>query len=385
MCIIHYSEILKERRLMNPFKYGTIVSGKDFCGRKTLLKQIIGYIESSQHIVILGERRVGKSSVVYEAVLKCNGERLLYVDLLGIKSIDALCRRILRAIVVLEQKTGWFDKIIKTLSYLRPTISVDPITSMPTVSFDASIEMKANSIPEVLTLIESLDKKRPVVVVFDEFQDILNLEDAHEALAILRSKIQFQGDIPYIFVGSIRHKMDEIFTHHDSPFFKSAIPLTVDPLSYEEFSEFLKKKFTTGQRSIHDEVLEKVFKIANNIPGDIQQLCEALWEVTSGKDIIISPDKLKNALELIFAREQKSYENYINLLTNIQLKCLMAIAKEGGKSVFSVSFMKSAGFNNPSSVQRAITRLIKLNILFKSNDEYRFINPFFRAWLPYKG
>ncbi|NVL89482.1 MAG: ATP-binding protein [Desulfobacterales bacterium] len=370
---------------MNPFKYGTIVSGKDFCGRKTLLKQIIGYIESSQHIVVLGERRVGKSSAVYEAVLKCKIGRLFYVDLLGIKSIDSLCRRILRAIVVLEQKTGWFDKIVKTLSYLKPTISVDPITSMPTISFDASVEMKANSIPEVLTLIESLGKKRPLVVVFDEFQDILNLqEDAHEALALLRSKIQFQSDIPYIFVGSIRHKMDEIFTHHDSPFFKSAIPLTVDPLPYEEFSRFLKKKFATGQRKIDDEALEKVFKIANNIPGDIQQLCEVLWEVTSEKEMI-SLDKLKNALELIFAREQKSYENYVSLLTNIQLRCLMAIAKEGGKSVFSVSFMKSAGFNNPSSVQRAITRLTKLNILFESGGEYRFINPFFRAWLSYKG
>lgn len=255
---------------------------------------------------------------------------------------------------------------------------------MPTVSFDASVEMKANSIPEVLTLIESLGKKRRLIVVFDEFQDILNLEDSHEALALLRSKIQFQSDIPYIFVGSIRHKMDEIFTHHDSPFFKSAIPLTVEPLSYEEFSEFLKKKFAMEQRKIDDEVLEKVFKIANNIPGDIQQLCEALWEVTLEKEII-GLDKLKNALELIFAREQKSYENYINLLTNIQFRCLMAIAKEGGKSVFSVSFMKSAGFNNPSSVRRAITRMLKLNILFESGGEYRFINPFFRAWLPYKG
>ena len=369
---------------MNPFKYGTVVSGKDFCGRKTLLKQIIGYIESSQRIAILGERRVGKSSAVYEAVLKCKGGRLLYIDLLGIKSIDALCRRILRAIVVLEQKTGWFDKIIKTLSYLRPSISVDPITSMPIVSFDASIEMQANSIPEVLTLIETLGKKRQLVVVLDEFQDILNLEDSHEALALLRSNIQFQSDIPYIFVGSIRHKMDQIFTHHDSPFFKSAIPMTVEPLPYKEFSEFLKKKFSTGQRKIDNKVLEKVFKIANNIPGDIQQLCEALWEVSTEKETV-SPDKLKNALELIFAREQKSYENYVSLLTNIQFRCLMAIAKEGGKSVFSVAFMKSAGFNNPSSVRRAITRLIKLNILFESGGEYRFINPFFRAWLPYKG
>ncbi len=106
--------------------------------------------------------------------------------------------------------------------------------------------------------------------------------------------------------------MDEVFTHRDSPFFKSAIPLTVEPLPYEEFSEFLKKKFAMGQRKIDEEVLEKVFEIANEIPVDIQQLCEeALWEVSSEKGII-SLDKLKNALELIFAREQKFYENYIS-------------------------------------------------------------------------
>ena len=135
----------------------------------------------------------------------------------------------------------------------------------------------------------------------------MNLEDSHEALALLRSKIQFQSGIPYIFIGSIRHKMDEIFSNSDSPFFKSAIPLTVEPLPYGEFSEFLKKKFAMGQREIGEEVLGNVFEIANNIPGDIQQLCEALWEVSSEKEII-GPDKLKKALELIFAREQKSYE-----------------------------------------------------------------------------
>ena len=47
--------------------------------------------------------------------------------------------------------------------------------------------------------------------------------------------------------------------------------------------------------------------------------------------------------------------------------------------------LKSAGFNNPSTVKRAITRLIKLNILFESENEYRFANTFFRAWLPHKG
>jgi hypothetical protein len=178
--------------------------------------------------------------------------------------------------------------------------------------------------------------------------------------------------------------MDEIFIHHDSPFFKSAIPLTVGPLPYDEFSRFLKRKFTRGQRKIDDQVLEKVFEITNNIPGDIQQLCEALWEVTSARQII-GTNKLKSALELIFAREQKSYENYISLFTDIQLRCLMAVARYGGKSVTSIPFLKSAGFNNPSSVRRAVTRMVDINILYETGREYKFINPFFRAWLIHKG
>ena len=333
---------------MNPFKYGMVVSGKDFCGRKALLKQIGNHIISSQQVVVLGERRVGKTSTVYEAVNRCKTVRLLYVDLLGIKSVDGMCRRILKAIIVQEQKTGWFEKIFKTLAHLRPSISVDPITSLPTVSFDSSIELEADSIPEVFNLIGSLGKKQKIVVVFDEFQDILNLANAHEALALLRGEIQFQGETAFIFVGSIRHKMEEIFTKHDSPFFKSAITLAIDTLSFKEFSEFLKNKFSQGQRKIDDKVLEKAFQIAENIPGDIQQLCGAIWETTAEKEMI-GVDKLKSAMQLIFAREQKSYESYINLLTNIQFKVLTAVAKEGGKQVFSAAFMKPSGFTNPST------------------------------------
>ena len=55
------------------------------------------------------------------------------------------------------------------------------------------------------------------------------------------------------------------------------------------FSKFLVKKFEIGGRKVFGENLKQVFEIANNITGDIQQLCEALWEVTilfqSGKEI----------------------------------------------------------------------------------------------------
>ena len=369
---------------MNPFKYGSIVLGKDFCGRKDLLKQISSHIQASQNIVVLGERRIGKSSLVYEAVRKLRGTHLLYMDLLGIKSIDALCKRMLRSIVTLEKRLSWVTKMIKTLSHLRPTITTDPITSMPIISFDASVELKASSIQEVLDLVESIGKKKRLVVVFDEFQDILNTGDANEAIALLRSKIQFHRNIPYVFVGSIRHKMDEIFISPSSAFFKSAIPISVDPLPYEEFSKFLIKKFEKGHRKVLGETLKQVFEIANNITGDIQQLCETLWEVTPEGDAVPS-DKLKAALELIFSREQKSYEAFVSLLTDFQLKCLSALAKEGGKKIYSMDFIKTVGPHSSASVNRAMTRMIDINILFKRGKEIRFVNPFFKAWLLPRG
>ncbi len=367
--------------LNNPFKYGCIVSGNDLCPRPKLTKQIRDHIKSSQNIVLLGERRVGKSSMVNEAVDGLKNYKPLLIDFLGIKSIDALCRRILKSIVIYNQRRNVFQKIFQSLSAIRPTISVDPLTSMPTVSFDASIDLQADSISEAINLIkESNSSRSKIVVVFDEFQDILNISDPNEALSILRSNIQYQSDIPYIFVGSIRHKMDNIFNSQDAPFFKSAIPITVDTIPFNDFSLFILNKFSIGKRTVDEKLLQKVFKIANNIPGDVQQLCGALWEVTQeGKTIHIST--LKEALNLIFNREESAYENYLRLLTDIQYKSLIAIARQGGGNIYSIQFMKSAGFNNASSLKKAIVRMINLNILFEYKDEIRFVNPFFRVWL----
>jgi hypothetical protein len=244
--------------------------------------------------------------------------------------------------------------------------------------------LKVDSIQEVLDLIESLAQKKRFLVVFDEFQDILNIRDDGEAIALLRSKIQFHNNIPYVFVGSLRHKMDEIFTSSNSAFFKSAIPITVDPLPVEEFSRFLTDKFAIGKRKVMPETLQHVFKIANKVTGDIQQFCEALWQVTSPNDTV-APDDLKTALELIFAREQKSYETFVSLLTDFQYKCLTALAREGGESVYSMNFVKEVGPHSAASVNRAITRMIDINILFKAGKEIRFVNPFFKAWLLPRG
>ena len=71
---------------MNPFKYGRVVSAENFCPRPNLLKQLTGFIKSGQNVVLQGERRMGKTSLLYETVRQLKRYRLLYVDLLEIKT-----------------------------------------------------------------------------------------------------------------------------------------------------------------------------------------------------------------------------------------------------------------------------------------------------------
>ena len=129
---------------MNPFKYGQVVKAEDFCHRPVLMKQVVDSIKTGQNIVLQGERRTGKTSLVYEAVRQLKKRSILYIDLLEIKDTDDLCKRMVKAIISLEQKSGFLDKILRTLAQLRPVISIDPLTGDPSISLDAATAAENN-------------------------------------------------------------------------------------------------------------------------------------------------------------------------------------------------------------------------------------------------
>ena len=368
---------------MNPFKYGRVVSADDFCPRPQLLKDLTGFIKSGQNVVLQGERRMGKTSLLYETVRQLKRCRMLYIDLLEIKTADDLCKRMVKALISKEQQGGWLERILKSLAQLRPVVSVDPLSGQPTVSVDAAVRLRPDSLDGILDLVRESHKRTRLVVAFDEFQDILNLSDAKETLAILRSKIQFHKDIPYVFAGSVRNQMSELFTHPDSALFKSAISMDVGPLDADAFARFVAGKFALGKRVVKVDAMAKVLELAENVPGDVQELCEALWETTSYKGAI-DEASIGPALELIYARESKGYEAALVQLTGQQLKCLVGLARMGGKAPLSSAFIQAVGILGPASIKKALNRLGQLKIVYRHQGEYKFVNPFFKSWLLWK-
>lgn len=307
---------------------------------------------------------------------------MIYVDLMEVKSPEDLARRIVTSILATERKDGFIQRALPVFSMMRPSFGLDPITGMPTINVNFSTPVGPESVAGALDLVPTLYQKgKPLVFVFDEFQDILKMsghDTAKRVLAALRSKIQFHKDIPYVFSGSVRHDMDDLFINSDSPFFKSAVLVEVAALPREAFEKFLTKRFASGKRTIAPTLFQRIFEICLDIPGDIQQLCSALWDLGEPH---LTDDLLGQALEGIWSQEMKGYETALRMLSDQQLRMLNAIARFGCKAPTSAEFLREVGGIMPSSAKAALDRLVTLRLVFYYRKEYRFVNPFFRAWI----
>ena len=127
---------------MNPFKYGSTVDGEHFCPRPELERKLASYIEAGQNVVIQGERRTGKTSLVLETVRHMRGVALFHADFLGVRDQADFCGRLVSALGRLENSDGWLAKILRALAHLRPSVTLDPATGAPSVTLDARVALR---------------------------------------------------------------------------------------------------------------------------------------------------------------------------------------------------------------------------------------------------
>ena len=364
---------------MKPFKYGCVVGGENFCPRPRLEKQLQEFAASGQNLVIQGARRMGKTSLIKHAIGNMRRTKLIYIDLYYINSLSDFCSRIMKGIAKASEEMSFLKKALQFAFRLRPVLSIDPRDGSPTISIDAHAASEPDSLDAVMSALEKIAAQGKTCIVFDEFQDILKLDNAHGILAQMRSTIQFQENVPYFFTGSIRNDMMSIFDNMDSPFYKSALTFPVEEIDSVEFSTFISNRFKTGNRTIPQSVISEILNFADGVTGDVQQLCEALWETTEPASSI-SMEDFPQALDLIFSRELRGYETIMEQLTTTQARILRGLSETRKAKVFSADFSNRVAMPI-SSIRRAILRLTDLRHIYLHRDEYRFSNPFFREWL----
>lgn len=173
------------------------------------------YILSGQNVVLYGEKSAEKTTLVSEALrLVSDSHDAVVVDLSNVRKGDEVVSRISRAIQHIPVRKRPKEAVRRFFRKILPA---------------GTKQGWQDSMYEMFNDIERAYQERPMVVVLEEFQGVLNCGDNSDRLiALLRSHIQHQPDIPYIFAGSDRYKMYNIFMDYSSPFFKSALPMDLD-------------------------------------------------------------------------------------------------------------------------------------------------------------
>lgn len=365
---------------MEAFKYGCVVSGDNFCHRPELSRQLAESIKAGQNLVIQGERRIGKTSLVSETILRMKGFKAVNADFMGVKSTSDVCSRIVDAFVRFDADDSFLRRALSALMHLRPVGTIDPMTGMPTVSLDARATAHPSSVVTALDALTSHIKRRKVCVVFDEFQDILDTKDGEQILALMRSRIQHLPNIAFIFLGSARNKMMSMFLSPESPFYKSAAVFDVGDIPDDDFYRFAKGRFALGKRKLPREVFNRVLELVSRTSGDVQELCDAIWQLSSEGDEL-DEHSIEKGIQLVFARESAAYATFIKPLTDIQFRVLKALAALGGEHTLANEFLEKARVTNTTTIKRALVALGKQELIYQLGGEWKFVSPFFREWV----
>ena len=219
----------------NPFTHSGIVTGEAFCNRSQELKDLLYYVRNSQNVLLYSHRRTGKTSLIYELMGKLTKTRpkirSVYIDLYGSIDENDFIAAIFSGLAQIESK---LEKLLKLASGLKLSGNIDPMTGQPSVSVSMNRNERPKYLKTAMQILGSYARKQRLLVVFDEFQEIDKYSDQGFEKR-LRSHIQLHGNIGYIFSGSQKHILAQMFNTTDRAFYQMAISFPLRKIELEHY------------------------------------------------------------------------------------------------------------------------------------------------------
>ena len=370
--------------MKNPFVYGETVSGEHFCNRTKEIKELVADIKNCQNVIIFSPRRYGKTSLIKQVLRKVKAKGILtfYIDL-----YPAINKRKFIEIyagAISSGLPGGVRQVVKKIKEYLPRIIPKLVMEEQSVHFEFEFDHTSNISPHIDDLFVAVkkvadQKKKTAVVVFDEFQEIANFDD-DEIERKMRSVFQNHRNVSYIFMGSKTHLMRDIFNNPNRPFYKSGKHFPLDKIDPKELSLFAKRKFSDQAIDIGHNELNSILNNTECHPYYFQMLCHVLLELCMESRMITEAD-IDEALNILVSRESSVYVAIWEELTIKQKNLMVALAKEEYPEVFSRKFLEKYGLGPSSSVQKALKKLLKKELVRQENGSYVIYDLFFTKWI----
>src|SRR5438132_1428096 len=277
----------RDRTLATPyFPVGGPVPAADLVGREAYLRRLIERLEDGQHVLISGPRRIGKTSIIVEALrrIRRHGGHTAYVDCLGATDIRGLGERLADAILMnLSGVERSFEQAKAIAAGMQPTVKVK--YEHVELALQLARETNAQRFFEgALDLPQGLAKRtgKRVVVVLDEFQAAGRL--GPRIFDVMRARFQAHRGVSYAFLGSEQGILEELFSAKGHAFYRFAVPLDltdagghrfgIDP---DDWLEYLRAKFAAKKMTIDDASIDRLLDATGGHPQHTMQVCAALY------------------------------------------------------------------------------------------------------------
>lgn len=376
--------ILVMSTITNPFIASGKIPAELFCDRKEESKRLLMSLTNGANVVLMSPRRVGKTQLIYHCFDKPeikDNYITIFVDILRTSSFQEFTYEFGKAVFnTLASKGQKMQKLaIATMKSLMGNITIDPATMLPTFGLAmGNIQNPAYSLEEIFRTLELAGKK--CIVAIDEFQQITNYPEKNIE-AILRTHIQALGNSQFIFAGSERQLLEEMFLESSRPFYNSADIQSLDIIKEEKYCEFVQYHFSEYNKRISSDTISYVYHLFEGNTFYNQKTFREAFAQTA-QDGVCSQEIVDNSINLMIKEAEHLYSEKLSRLSLPQKELLYAIAREGrAQKITSGAFIRKHQLSSTSSVQQAIKKLLSFGLVSTSLGNYYIADQLMYLWL----
>ncbi|MBV9575587.1 MAG: ATP-binding protein [Gammaproteobacteria bacterium] len=362
-----------------------IAKGRAFCNRIQERKQLISNIEKNKHTIVISPRRYGKSSLVLASLAEMD---LPYerVDLFVAVNVKTVEEQILKGVKSLltkissvpEQAVGFIKNYIKSLKskWIVGTDGVH-IELIPEKGSDS-----ASVIMESLQMLENVLRKKNKQAVFfiDEFQEIGVLTHAAGIEGAIRHVAQESKNLRFIFSGSNRHILTNMFDDRSSPLYMLCDRITIDRIHEQDYIAYLNKiAKKTWKKHLTSTLIEEIFKLTERHPYYMNVLCDKAW--TNAGEKLPTIETINSVWEQYILQEASKVAKDLSMLNISQKKILIAISQGISKDLTGKDILQKFNLTS-AAIIKSLKLLAEQDYIGRyQNGEYFMIDPLIKASL----
>ena len=355
----------------NPFYITGIIPEPYFCDREKETVWMLRTLENKAHILLTSPRRMGKTQLIrhlFEQPSIKDNYYTFYTDIYPTTSLHELVLFLSKEIysVLVPKGKTVLNKFLAGLQSLAGSFGYDPVTNTPTFNIKlGDIHSPELTLEEIFLYLEQADM--PCIFAIDEFQQIANYPEKNVE-ATLRTHIQKMNNCLFIYAGSNRHILENMFNSAAKPFYNSAEQMYLDCIPKDIYLGFVEEQFRKADRRITPEAASLAYNLFEGHTYYVHNVLHNAFAYVDSDKAIDETD-INKTLSDILEEKGRTFASVMNQLNYQQKETLIAIAKEGKASgVTSVAFVKKHALKSPSSVQYAISALLEKQLLTYQNQ-----------------